>query len=262
MAVGKNKRLTKSKKGGKKKISDPFLKKEWYDIKAPSMFPNRNPGKTLITKTQGTKIASEGLKGRVFEFSLADLNNDEEQSYRKVKLVVEDIQGFNVITNFHGMDLTRDKLCSLIKKWQSLVEAHVDVKTTDGYFLRIFCIAFTKRMPNQIRKTSYAQSSQLKAIRAKMSTIMTEEASKCDLKELVLKFMPEAISTEIEKQCQGIYPLQNVIIRKCKVLKKPKFDLVKLMEMHGDTVGEDTGAALTRQAESNTNQLVGSGGRL
>ena len=80
MAVGKNKRLTKSKKGGKKKITDPFLKKEWYDVKAPSFFSNRTPGKTLITRTQGTKIASEGLQGRVFEFSLADLNHDEEQA--------------------------------------------------------------------------------------------------------------------------------------------------------------------------------------
>merc|ERR1712086_926657 len=94
--------------GGKKKAVDPFLKKEWYDIKAPSVFSVRKCGKTLITRTQGTKIASEGLKGRVFEVSLADLNNDEDQQYRKIKLCCEDVQGFNVLTNFHGMDLTRD----------------------------------------------------------------------------------------------------------------------------------------------------------
>jgi hypothetical protein len=35
---------------------DPFLKKEWYDIKAPSMFQQRQVGKTLITRTQGTKV--------------------------------------------------------------------------------------------------------------------------------------------------------------------------------------------------------------
>ena len=31
--------------------------------------------------------------------------------------------------------------------------------------------------------------------------------------------------------CAGIYPLQNVYIRKVKVLKAPKFDLTKLMEV-------------------------------
>jgi len=53
---------------------DPFLKKDWYDIKAPSMFSVKQVGKTLVTRSQGTKIASDGLKGRVFECSLADLN--------------------------------------------------------------------------------------------------------------------------------------------------------------------------------------------
>lgn len=36
--------------------ADPFAKKDWYDIKAPSMFSCRNVGKTLVTRTQGTKV--------------------------------------------------------------------------------------------------------------------------------------------------------------------------------------------------------------
>ena len=76
MAVGKNKRLARKK--GKKKQVDPFTLKDWYDVRAPSMFSNRTCGKTLITKTRGTKISSECMKGRVFEVSLADLNKDED----------------------------------------------------------------------------------------------------------------------------------------------------------------------------------------
>ncbi len=37
---------------------DPFSKKDWYDVKAPSMFAVRNVGKTLVTRTQGTKVCS------------------------------------------------------------------------------------------------------------------------------------------------------------------------------------------------------------
>ena len=65
MAVGKNKGLSKGgKKGLKKKIVDPFSRKEWYDIKGPTTFVNRKIGKTLVNRTQGTRIASEGLKGK------------------------------------------------------------------------------------------------------------------------------------------------------------------------------------------------------
>ncbi|CAH2076792.1 unnamed protein product [Thlaspi arvense] len=250
MAVGKNKRISKGRKGGKKKIVDPFSKKDWYDVKAPSSFSVRNVGKTLVSRTQGTKIASEGLKHRVFEVSLADLQGgDEDKAYRKIRLRAEDVQGRNVLTQFWGMDFTTDKLRSLVKKWQTLIEAHVDVKTTDGYTLRMFCIAFTKRRANQVKRTCYAQSSQIRQIRRKMSEIMVKEASSCDLKELVAKFLPEAIGMEIEKATQGIYPLQNVFIRKVKILKAPKFDLGKLLEVHGDYTAEDVGVKVDRPAE-------------
>jgi len=246
MAVGKNKRMSKGKKGGKKKIVDPFLKKDWYDLKAPSMFTVRTFGKTLVTRTQGTKIASDGLKGRIFDISLADLNNDEDQVYRKMKLRCEDVQGRNCLTNFWGMDFTTDKLRSLVRKWQSLIEASVDVKTTDGYVLRMFCIAFTKRMPNQNKRTCYAQSAKIRAIRKKMTEIMVKDSQSCDLKSLVQKFIPESIGKSIEQACAGIFPLQNVFIRKVKILKAPKFDITKLMEVHGDYSAEDVGKNIER----------------
>ncbi|KAG2664687.1 hypothetical protein I3760_16G094900 [Carya illinoinensis] len=108
------------------------------------------------------QIASEGLKHRVFEVSMADLQDDEDHAYRKIKLRAEDVQGKNVLTNFWGMDFTTNKLRSLVRKWQTMIEAHVDVKTTDSYILRMFCIGFSKRRQNQVKRTCYAQSSQMK----------------------------------------------------------------------------------------------------
>nr|QBH74257.1 40S ribosomal protein S3a [Orthoderella ornata] len=241
MAVGKNKGLSKGgKKGVKKKIVDPFTRKDWYDVKAPSMFTTRQIGKTLVNRTQGTKIASEGLKYRVFEVSLADLQNDNdaERSFRKFRLIAEDVQGRNVLTNFHGMDLTTDKLRSMVKKWQTLIEANVDVKTTDGYLLRVFCIGFTNKDQLSQRKTCYAQHTQVRSIRKKMVEIIT----------VVNKLLPDSIAKDIEKACQGIYPLHDVYIRKVKVLKKPRFELSKLLELHGDGKGgtDEPGAKVDR----------------
>ena len=62
------------------------------------------------------------------------------------------------------MNFTTDKLRSLVRKWQTLIEAHVDVRTTDNYGLRMFCIGFTKRRPNQVKRTCYAQSSQIRQV--------------------------------------------------------------------------------------------------
>ncbi len=110
------------------------------------------------------RIASDGLKGRVYEVSLADLQNeqDAERSYKKFKLICEEVQGKNCLTNFYGMNLTTDKLRSMVKKWQTLIEAYVDVKTTDGYLLRFFCIGFTSKQGGQNTKTSYAQANQVR----------------------------------------------------------------------------------------------------
>ena len=196
------------------------------------------------------EIASEMLKGRVFELNLADLNKDEDQAYRKFKLQCEEVQGHYCLTQFYGMEFTTDKLRSMVRKWQSLIEAHVDVKTTDGYVLRLFCIGFTKKRMNQLKKTCYANNAQVKAIRKKMTDIMTREAQSCPLKQLVDKLIPESIGKEVEKACSGIYPLQNVFVRKVKMLKKPKFDLTKLLEVHADSGKEDTGAKVEVAVDS------------
>ncbi|XP_038219852.1 40S ribosomal protein S3a [Zerene cesonia] len=246
MAVGKNKGLSKGgKKGVKKKIVDPFTRKDWYDVKAPSMFNKRQVGTTLVNRTQGTKIASEGLKGRVFEVSLADLqaDTDAERSFRKFRLIAEDVQGRNVLCNFHGMDLTTDKLRWMVKKWQTLIEANIDVKTTDGYLLRVFCIGFTNKDSLSQRKTCYAQHTQVRVIRKKMCDIITRDVANSELREVVNKLIPDSIAKDIEKVCHSIYPLRDVCIRKVKVLKRPRFEIAKLMELHGEGGGGKHGEA-------------------
>ncbi|MCD7452958.1 hypothetical protein HAX54_018927 [Datura stramonium] len=125
LAVSENKERISKEEGRKKKAADPYIKKDWYDIKAPSVFEIKNVGKTLVTRTQGTK----------------------------------------------------------------------DI---------LHC--FTKEASNQQKRTCYAQSSQIRQIRRKMVEIMRNQASSCDLKELVAKFIPESIGRDIESSFKHIPP--------------------------------------------------------
>lgn len=252
MAYGKNKGLAKGgKKGQKKKQLDPFMRKVWYDIKAPSYFNGKRGGKvakTPVTKTTGTKIETDGLKGRIGEFNLADLKDDEsgvrdESGHKKIKLEVQEIQGKSCLTDFHGMSITRDRMCYLIKKRHTLVEAQADVKTTDGYTVRMFCMAFTKKNDGQVKAYTYAQTAQIKKMRKRMVQVMQAEAAKGQLTDLVKGLVVEKFENAMKAATQRIFPLDPLCIHKVKVVKKPKMDIVKLMEIH-EKSGNDDGVVV------------------
>jgi len=266
MAVGKNKKLNVGgKKGNRKKVSDPFQKKEWYDIKAPTMFDIRNCAKTLVTKSSGTKISSDGLKGRIMELNLADLQShaggdanvkDEDQGFKKVKLCIEDVQNRNCLTDFHGLNFTRDKMCYMVRKGQSKIMANLDVKTMDGYTVRLFCVGFTTEQKDQLKSHCYAQTSQIRRIRKIMRDIIHTEASKGFLRDLVKNLIANSMEAEITKKTSRVFPLKNVHIYKCKVLRKPKFDITKLMELHKEGAGDGPAVMLRAEEEEAQNTLA------
>lgn len=187
---------------------------------------------------------ADNLKGRVVETSLTDLSEDPkntaEQTFRKIKLVIEETKGSSCYTNFHSMDVTRDKLNSLFSKWQTTIETFVDVKTKDDYFLRIFAICMTGHDDNQKCVTSYATTSKIKSIRKKMSEILMKNVQQNNLKKVVEIVTGTEIEESIKGACRKFYPLRHVLIRKVKILKKPKFDAAKLNEFYGEKAGIST----------------------
>jgi len=146
------------------------------------------------------EIAADSLRGRVFEISYADLNRDpseqKEHAWRKVRLQIEEVKNFDCYTNFYGLDITRDQLCALVKKWHTLVEAFAQARTSDGYLCRMFCIAFTKRHKKQVKATCYAKDSRQKLIRQKMQEIMVAECQKSTLRDLFKKCLSDEITKE------------------------------------------------------------------
>ena len=189
------------------------------------MFSERDFTISPVNVTAGEKFSHEAIKGRVYTVSLGDLN--QTNPHKKIKLIVDEEaeKGSKVaLTNFYGIDTTRDHLCSLIRKWHTLIDCFVDAKTSDGFLLRLFITCSTKKAKKQQKATSYAQQSQIKQIRKIMSTVIVKEVKKSTLKELVPKLLTDVISDDITKKAKKIFPVQNTIIRKVKTIKRPRFD--------------------------------------
>jgi len=252
MAIGKNKKLSKgSKRGAKKKTVDPFLKKLWYPIGVPStQFPHppKREHYTLINDSKGNKNASEAIKGRVLELNYADLREDEDQNHIKMKFCIEEVRNTECLTDFYGFDITRDKLCSLVKKWQTIVEGNVDIRTKDDYVIRIFFMTSTKKASSQVSFNCYAKTSQIKLMRKVALKVLEDELGKPskDLAECMRILLTDGPIKAIEKKLESIYPVKDTIIRKVKVLKKPKFDVSKLLSLYEVKEGamEDPGAEI------------------
>ena len=251
MSLGKNKKnFSKGRKGAKKKVGERFTKKEWWNIKAPGMFMKRMFTYSPVNQTVGKKLASDSMKGRVFEANLGDLNTGYEFN-KKIKLIVEDADGKSklAVTNFYGLECTRDYLCSLIRKWHTLIDLFVDCKTSDGFLMRFFVVAFTSKYNyTQKKATCYANRSQVRQMRAIMTKIITRVCKASTLKELVGKVLGNELPEEMIQKCKHIFPLENVTIRKVKSIKRPRVDMAQLNAMQTETT--PAGVALKAKEET------------
>ena len=152
---------------------------------------------------------------------MTDIKNAEDYSHKKLKFKCYNYDEKNCLTSFNGLDTSRDKFCSLIRKWQTMIEINSDLRTKDGFFLRVFLVAFSRKRKNQAKKTSYIKTSQVRTIRRKMGEILMKEGTVCMMKDLIPKLISEKLTDEIGFYGSKIYPLQNVLIRKVKILEKP-----------------------------------------
>jgi len=236
----------KQKKGSKKKkLTDAFLKKDWYVVKVPK-WTSRKEDNFRVGYSPATKGRyRQAMENRTFVINVGDLQNDDKKNahddlnWKKYKFKTEEVFGDKLLTQWDGMGITRDKRCSLIRKWHSMIECFCDGKTTDGYVLRVKALAFTKKQSTQIKKNCYAKTTQLHAMRAKMREIMRNAISSGDLKSFVAKLGKSTIGTDIRKSCQLFFPLKVALIEKVKVIRKPKKGVAAIMSIHELKYGFD-----------------------
>jgi len=258
MAIGKNKRLSKKGKAGKKKKADSFEKKQWFRLKMPKIsgIKVNNYGWIPANKTAQGVDVTDRLYDRVCTIRCGDLEEKPQPDSQEglntttnLKLRIAKTEKDECWLDFHGMELTRDKTCSLLKKWVTLIEASVDIKTVDGFVFRIFGMALTKKQDGQCKKTAYAKTSQIKRIRQRMQEIMQNELAEKGTKEFVSRILVNKCGDAFKKELGFIFPIKDACIRKVKLIKRPgKEDFRRIKELHtGDVNMEEEAPAPASQ---------------
>ena len=128
------------------------------------------------------------------------------------------------------MEMVRDKLMQMFKKGISLIECVTEVKTSDGFIMRVFAMGFTCRSWKQINKNAKAGAQKKKEIRARMVKVIQEKCSGKRLQELVamLKSDNNRLDKELGDELKKIRPMANVCVRKIKTVRRPRLDLKEL----------------------------------
>ncbi|MDD2613956.1 MAG: 30S ribosomal protein S3ae [Methanosarcina sp.] len=180
---------------------DGWKSKEWYNIEAPVYLKRSIVGNTMAGDPSL-------LVGRKIEVTVGELTNDMTKNNTKVVLRVNNIVGDTATTDLIGHELTTDYIRSIVKRQTSRIDANIDVRTKDGYVIRVKPTCFTIKR---------ARSSQITAIREMMVDIVKKRASESDFETFMQEAILGRLSAAIYRQAKFIYPLRRVEIRKTQV---------------------------------------------
>jgi len=205
------KKTKTSARAAARKMKDKWKAKEWYTIMAPDMFKGVEIAQTMADDP-------EHLMGRNTEVSLQDLTSDYSKTHIKLRFKVHSVEGSQAFTKFIGHDITSDYMRRQTRRKRSKIDAIVDVRTRDGYRMRIKPSAFTDRR---------IQSSQQRALRMNMTLLFQEAASKKTMSGLVSDMLSGTLPTAVFKSSLKIYPIKRVEVRKSTILSEPSPEQVE-----------------------------------
>ena len=186
-----------------RRAKDTWKTKVWYDIYTAQEF-----GGVLIGQTPASDPSL--VIGRVAEVSLRDLTNDPTKHMIRMYFKIYGVSGTNAVSQFVGHDTTREYLKSQIRRRRSKIDAIVDVRTKDGYKVRVKAITLTAVRARAQHKTQ---------IRKKMTEIIRTMSQEKTFPEYVQAMLLGEMANRIYEECKKIFPLKSVMVYKSEVLE-------------------------------------------
>ncbi|MDG6221443.1 MAG: 30S ribosomal protein S3ae [Candidatus Thermoplasmatota archaeon] len=194
-----------------RKMKDKWKSKEIYKLVAPDMFNNVVIGETLADDPSK-------VMGRKTEVTVQDLTGDFSKMHIKMIFQVDDVNGFNAHTKFIAHTLTNDYVRRLVRRKRSKMDAVFDVRTKDGYVVRLKPMAITDR------RIQSAQKSDIRAIMAHESATYAKSHT---LSELLKSLVDGNLQKTVVKSTKTIYPLKKIEFGKSEIVLEPDVKLLK-----------------------------------
>lgn len=192
-----------SKRG--RRVRDKWRTKSWYKVVTPDYFGNVELGALPASDP-------ERLLGRTVDATLYEITNDFSHQYLKMLFQVTEVDEKTAKTVFKGHEYSRDYLRSLVRRRTTRVDAVLNVKTKDGFALRVSACAFT---------LCRAKTSQEAAIRRVMRRILNEKAALLRFDQFAQEAVLGKIASDIYNEAKKVAPLRHVGIRKSKLTSRP-----------------------------------------
>ncbi len=171
--------------------------KEWFTIVAPRLFSDKIVGET-------PSFDPNSLVGRTVETSLFELVDGAQKYYMKVKLKVVKVEGNKAITRFDGLECVRDYVLRMSQRRTRQVRIVTDVKTKDGWILRVKLINVMNRIVQSSIKTK---------VRKFVEELISKESKDKDLEAFLSDIVNDNLQEKIKLLGSKIYPIRMSEVR-------------------------------------------------
>lgn len=189
-------------KAKRRHVRDTWKEKDWYTIKTPVAFGDKEIGETPSRDP-------DFLVGRTVEVTMRELIGDFSKQYIKLQFEIDNVAGDVANTKFTGHKTTTDYVRSMIRRGTSRIDTPVIIETKDGHKMKLHVLAVTTRR---------AKSSQQKFMRETITELVNNIAVEKNFEDVIETSVNGRLASEIYHTAKKIYPLKRVEVIKSKVL--------------------------------------------
>ena len=179
--------------------------KDWFTILTPKMF-----GETLLAETPATDPNS--IIGRNVEVSVAEIMDNPNKYYMKLKFRLDSMDGKKIYTRFNGFSVLREYIIRSVRKGAEKVYGIGEFETKDGWKLQISTVTILNRASDlNIQKK----------VRKMIQEYLAEDSKKSTIDDFVKNVVEGVYQKHLRKTGNKIYPIRFMEIEKIEVMKAP-----------------------------------------